>query len=553
MKKPFKMFFLPAILILCHFLFSLPVAAEQRTISLTEAVFRTLKDNIGIKIEASKVDQQKGLVQKTTGAFDWITFGAGSIEINSFPVPEREQENQIAQQEERNKQIQQSEGVMTFLGIPFTPTPPVNNPIISEIDETTVAYTIGVSKKMRNGLVITPSLSTIDYKNNTNIPNSEANSQLNLEIVIPLMRGLGKEKTGAFELAAQSGVDTAQLLHRHKISQQIYLTTISFWNCLASWESLKIAEKAEEGAVEIYNLVQSLIKAGEVEPAINHEAQAKLYDRRMDLKNKRLNVYRSKIALTLAMGGREEELADAPLPAGIFPKLVNSEQFTPEKVREYIAAALKNRCDFLAAKTNIKTENILLSKARDDKRPRLDLTFRVGYAGFDDDIGSSRYFDSVYRNEAGPNFYLGFRAELPIFNNLARGEMRYRRSLLDEAELSAEQLSNTIVSDIYMAIENLKSTTREYQFATKAEEEYRKAADHQNYKVREGYSSLSDLINMEEKYSVARVKRIDAIRRYAKALVGLRFATGTLLTGGDGDIRARVSSLMELPFENQTE
>ena len=155
------------------------------------------------------------------------------------------------------------------------------------------------------------------------------------------------------------------------------------------------------------------------------------------------------------------------------------------------------------------------------------------------------YDRSINNNSAGPNYYAGIRAELPLFNNLARGEMLYRKSTAKQAQLKAELLSNHIGSEVFIAIERLHTALNEYRLARQSEEEYRKAADHEHYKVKEGTSGISDLINMEDRYYNARANRLNATRKHASALAELRFVTGTLLTEDDEEMRAKIQDLME--------
>jgi len=528
--------------------FSFTVSAQQSTVKLSDALFKTLESHPGVKIEETKIEQQKGLAQKAEGEFDWYFFGSGAREKKQVPVPTREQENQRLQQMQQNAQIQQNEAIMTTLLIPFTPTPLIDDPIITEIEETTNQYSVGVTKKFRAGINITPSLSTYDYKNNTNILEPEANSEVALEIVIPLLRGFGTKNSGANELAAISGLNARQLLSKHNISEQIYVTTISFWNCLAAARNQEILVDTEKRAVEVYDLVSRFIKVGEAEPALIHEANAKLYQRRVDLRNSDLNVYEARMALALAMGYKSNEMSNAPLPAGVFPAVMDSLIVKPDTVEKCLSEALQQRGDYRASKIRVETEGILLHKARNDKKPRVDFTVKAGYTGFDDSDGLSRFHRSLHYNNAGPNFYAGIRAELPLFNDAARGEVLYRKSLVKEASLNSELMSSHIGSEVLIAIERLQTAVNEYQLAKQTEEEYREAADHENYKVREGESDLSDLINMEDRYYTARANRVNAERKYAITLARFQFVTGGLIEEEDEKVRVQIQSLMEPPL-----
>ncbi len=522
------------------------LAAQEQTISLSDAIVKTLADNPGVKVETVRIEQSEGIVQQSAGEFDWYTFGSASYEDKNSPVPYRVQENQQDLQDEKNLQIQQSEAIMAWIGMPFTPTALINNPISDEVEENIGIYSAGVTKKFRSGILITPSVSVFDYKNDYEVDPWEANSEVALEIVVPLLRGLGMENSGARELAAMSGLTATQQVSKQRIAAQVYTTATAFWNSMAAKQNVDILEDTVKRANELYELVELLIKTGELEPAMIHEAHGKLYQRQSNLQGGRSRAYQSSLSLAVAMGYGPEEIVSAPYPQGDFPVVEEETVFDQETMNTYIGQALRRRGDYLAAKTNIATEEILLVKAEDDIRPRLDLTMKTGYAGFDS--GSGHTLNSLSDNTSGPNFYVGIRGELPFYRDAARGEFAYQRGLVKEAALTAKQLSNNIASEVLAMIEQLQSAVKNYQLAIRSEKEYRNAADHTNYRVREGDASLTDLINIEDQYFRSRAARIEAEREYVNTLMKLHFVTGTLLTDEDQNARINISRLMRPPL-----
>ena len=73
------------------------------------------------------------------------------------------------------------------------------------------------------------------------------------------------------------------------------------------------------------------------------------------------------------------------------------------------------------------------------------------------------------------------------------------------------------------------------------------ALDHLGRKVKGGEASLTDLIDMEDRYLEARISEIEALRKYAVAIAELRFVTGSLLTRESDYLRFKVSDLMTPP------
>jgi outer membrane protein TolC len=525
---------------------SCPLVFTQ-TITLSEAIQTTFQNNLNIKIQKTRIEQKQGTVQQAAGEFDWIAFGSVSRQEKGLPVSKSAQQNQQDQQDQQNTLITQNETLLSTLAIPYTHTPLYNDPIITKTDETKNIYSLGVNKRLRNGINVNLSVFTLDYENNMETEQPETRSDVNFEIVIPLGRGLGKENSAAREMAAVSTLNATRLLSRHNISKQIYMTTVSFWNCLAATQRLFLLKDTEKRAIQIFDLIELLINAGELESALRHQAQAQLYEKKSAIQDAQLELLKTRVTLAVAMGYDTKNQPSSPLPRGKFPEINKDLAFDSARNDYYIEHALKNRDDFLAAKKSIETENILLTKANNDKKPKVDFLMRTGYAGLNENHGLERFSEALGRNTTGPNFYASISMELPLFNDAARGGIISQQSLLREARLNSDQLSNKISSEVLITVEKIKTISEQYQFAKQTEESYKAASKHEYFKVREGLSSLNELIDLEDKYTKARAIRIDSLRRYANALAELRFTSGTLLTKSGDAFSLKARRLMTLP------
>ena len=500
------------------------VTAQSPTISLPDAIQKTLECNPGVEIQKEEVIQSEGALQTARGQFDWVGLGSVSREQERYHFDDSGEE---------------TGRLATLTGARY---------VTDSWREEQTAYSLGLKKQFREGLVLSPSLSNVDVESLVEDIEYESRADLNIEFVIPLMRGLGTEHTAAEELAAVSSLGATELLAKYNIAGRIFQTSVSYWNCLASLKNVRILEDTEKRAVEICRLVERLVQVGEMEPAAMRQAEAKLYERQADIRDSRTSFYQARQSLAVAMGYTPGELQGAPVPEGPFPPVVDTALLGDDRAGRYIDVALERRGDYQATMASIETEGILLKKAKDDTRPKLDLTFRLGASGFSEREDSTRHVRSLYHDHAGPNVFGGLTLELPIENNAAKGEWVRRRSRVRAARLEADELSNTIASDVLVSVERLRSAVKEYRLATESAEAYRDAADHEHFKVRQGTTKLNDLIDMEDNYYTARARQVEALRKYAVALADLRFATGTLLTDERRAFRFRTNSLMTVPL-----
>lgn len=494
-------------------------APSPPAISLAEAVFKTIRTNPGVSIQQETVVQGEGLLQQASGAFDVFATSQVSTERARSPID------------------QYAERQAAAAGIPLP----------DYIQKETNAYSVGVSKLTRSGISISPSISAADFYDNTSGKVAQNGSILNFNINVPLMRNLGRDATGADELARESALKAAKLTTRHNISQLISITAANYWGCLASRMSFELTMDTQRRAQKLLDLVESLVKAGSMEPAALNQARANLLSNRVDVRGQQERLYNSRQALAVSMGLTPQELPGAPDPAGGFPEVISAAQLESADIRSHISAALHQRGDYLGAQTDIETATILLRQAQNQLKPRLDLGLNAGYAGLSEETNISRYYRSLDSKLRGVNYLLTLNLELPIENNAAKGNLVLRKSQARVFDLAVKSLANQIASDTLIAYEGLQAAVYEYQLAEQAEAAYGKAVEFENQKYMSGSSTLTAVIDVEGRYFNARVTRIEVLRKYATALANFRFVTGSLLEHREGPEQFDLSRLLVFP------
>ncbi|MCE5335962.1 MAG: TolC family protein [Desulfobacteraceae bacterium] len=498
-----------------------PAAAAEETISLENAVFRTLRSSPGVKIQQASVEQKTGLLQTATGKFDWTAYANLSRQDADTPLTIANRAGLI--------------DPLTGLG-----------PLAIHTEQT--VYNLGLIKPFRSGIRIIPSIATVDYKDDISQLLAANQVQTGVEVVVPLLRGLGVDDAGAEELAAKSNLLATEQLSKYNISKYVYTTSAAFWECLAAKEGVALSENAISRVRRILGILELLVQGGIAPPDQLSQAQAKIKLRQSDLREALLGLYKARQALALAMGYSPQELPAAPLPEGSFPDVIPPERIESASPHTFISESLNRREDYRAGRTGINTEQILSRRAEKQTRPRLDFDLKMGYAALDESSDIKRYLSAFSGTAQGPNVYAGLVLELPIQNNIAKGEAARRRAIVKETELSVDSLANTIGSDVLTALESLKSHAIQYGYANQSRITYEKAVQFETTKLQQGEGSLTTLIQMEDDHLSARMAELSAMSNFAQDLVRLRFVSGTLLHEENKTLHFRSSSLMSLPF-----
>lgn len=508
-------------------LFTAAPAVNAQEITLAQAVQKTFQDNPYIQIEKEMVTSARGDYQSALGEFDWIYFLGASVEHTDSPISESSQssrEESITSQNEQISTINAATGSSLDL---------VDVDIPDDFQEDIITLQTGVGKKLKNGITLTPSVSLRDYESSTS-SDPVNRSDVRLKIVVPTLRGAGTEAATADSAAAASALETARLSSFHNISKDIHTTIIAFWNCLAARQSFALVQESFQRSDKLFTNVTNMVTAGLLEPAFINQAQAQLYNTRVDVKNGEISLYETRQALGLSMGMTSEALMDPPRSSGKFPRPLTASAVKKMVPRLFIRTAKEKRMDYHAALENIKASKILLTQAKNVIKPKLDLTFQVGYAGLSE--GGNRYWNALHDNINGMYGYAGLDMELPLENNYAKGRYHSRAAAVTMAGLSADAAFNAISSEVYNALEKIKILVSQHDLAAKSATRYKAAVAFEKKKYDAGESTLNALIDIEDRYIDAQLTVIETIRKYAIALTNLKFVTGTLLDRNNDDL-----------------
>ncbi len=471
--------------------------AARETITLADAIVRTLELNPGVQVEKEKVNQSRALLTKTAGAFDWLVFGSAA---SSF-----EEDNDVS-----------------------------------------VNTSFGATKRFRSGIEITPSFSNFESSKISSQFIERSGAAVNLRIRIPLLRGLGSRNARAEELAANINWTASKYLSKHNVTARVTQTATRFWECLGASQIFEILDDSERRSREIVDLVQLLVDGGELNPVYLGEATGRFYKIKVDVGQGRLNLFRARQALAVSMGDGPANTASSPLAVGFFPPLIKPEDVNDALVEIYGRQALKKRGDYQASLKRIDAQDVLLHKARNDKKPRVDFTLDSGYAEVDETLFDS-FLGPSHESLSGPVIQGKVNVELPLSNRFAQGEIRHRLSKKNESKLRSSELANVILAQIAEAIEMLRSSVKEINLARQSKEAYLASVKQERVKITNGAGSLTYLIRLDQNYTEARITHVRALQKYATALVRLRFVTRTIFKDSEDEVLFQMNNLMELP------
>jgi outer membrane protein len=483
-----------------------PDDRSEKGLTLDDALTATLRDNPNIQLAARDVEAQRGALVAAGEPFDVKTQTSFSTNrINSLtPDPN---------------------GAPFFL--------PTNQ----------TQYSVGVQRQLRNGLVFSPEMSVLK----TALPGlpvlPTGQSTAKLSVLVPLLKDRGGIVTSAPERAADRAYEAAVLQSQHVAAQAIVGAAIAYWDYLAAIRRLAVVAESETRAERLAGDTRRLVEAGERTLADLTQVRGNLAAKRVNRIAAEQAVVDARVHLGLQMGIGTTETAGLPPPTTEFPvadDLPAGAIVTPAIVDE----ALDRRPDLLATQKQVESANLILTAARDNLKPRVDLIGGFGYEGLQLGRGLSSLLSPLYRNVPGAEASVQVRYQWAAANVGARGRVMQSASGYSQQRIAQTELRRQISTGVFQASEAIARAAAGMKAAQEAVTLYQAMVRSEQRKFQLGVSTLFDTIQATDGLTNVMLSEIAAEREYAASVAMLRFQTGSLLAAGRDGTTVDVDRLL---------
>lgn len=465
--------------------------ATTTVLTLQDALSATLEHSPALRIQQSVIEQKTGIQQQISGAFDWSATGNISYASDRTPVP----------------------------GLPGTEPENTSN---------TTAYTLGVDRLFRNGIYLRPSATVGVEENVTPASPTYGVSQLSLQVIVPLLRGLGNDSVGAAEAAARGDIEVAKLLYQHALSLQAFSTAANYWSCRSADDTLAVQLDVEQAAEKLVESTEVLVDSGVFPPAYLLQAEANLREKRTVRINAELDAHDARFSLGQSLGRAPEAIANTPTPADHFPALTDSlSPFDDQTRSALIVRALHHRYDYLAIKQSLVPLNILIRQAELNLKPEVNLAAIAGYKGLNE--GRSP-ISPLGKRLTGLNAEVGISVAWPFKNTYQRGLLRTRRANQNQVEAESILLAQSVAREVLLAIEQLRLRADTVRSAEETVQIAKRAVAAQYEQLKTGDGTILDVISLENLSAASRIRYINAHASYAISIAQVRYALGAIFT-----------------------
>lgn len=488
-------------------------SSAQKGLSLLESIERVLEKNFTVRLQREQIEESQGALRESSGAFDT------TLSLSASAAKTR-----------------------TDLGATDAATYGVDD---YETDST--SFSASASKQFSNSISSTLTASTAMEENVTFGTEPKYSSNLNLSLLFPLLRGRGNVSVGAAENYAQVNYEISDLNYKHSVSQQIYNAVSAYWSYHAARKAHDIYAEAKKRAGRMLADMQTLVEADEKPASELENLKAFVAQKSAAYASSSQRLLQAKHGMGLVMGIPFDEIINLPEPVDVFPPLVELVPYDPELLRALIETSRKARADYVAAEKRVDAIKVLVDAAIVNMKSQLDFQIDLSYNGVLEGDSKSNYYDTHWKDPAGPSVMGTFSYTIPFGNNTRKGAMYKRQSQYVQAVISRDESLRQIevgISENYSALIN---AVEQLKSARRSVDAYERSLENERLKLGLGMATVVSLIEIDDRLTSMYLEEIAAYQKYAIALIKLRYESGTIVPAGADAVSLEYKDLTSLP------
>ena len=508
---------------------SMPVSAEspmriegeEILLTLDEAIERALERNLSLRIERLNQRQFELGIDGAYGIFDTNVQGTASISENTQPTTDDLQGAAVLTFEQQSLNLGASQ--LTPWGGTFS----------------------GFLNSSRN-----------ESNSRFNNLNPSFNATTGVRYDQPLLRNLGELVTQRSILTARIRSDANRDFFEQRVASVIQQVEGAYWELVEAREQYAVAQESLELAQELHRRNEIQVEVGTMAALELVQSEATVATRQEGIILSRTRVGNAEDSLRQLLNVDEGRYWDLSVRPETDPK---TEEYDID-LGEAIATALRERAELSQQKQELERLGIEQKFAKNQVKPRLDLSVGYGLSGIGGDrleqvpvlgpdgnpvidpvtggpLTTQRvaepggYGDAIEQlaDFDFDNWSVSLTFGMPIQNRAAKANLAQAGVSIDIAETRLRELEQQVSTEVRTAVRGVRSAAQQIESARVARELQLKNLDAEQKRYENGMSTSFRITQIQEDLTQARSSEVSAIAGYRRAVVEYFRAIGMLL------------------------
>jgi outer membrane protein len=361
----------------------------------------------------------------------------------------------------------------------------------------------------------------------------------------PLLKDFGISINETFIKIANLNYEVSELDFRNQVMNVMYQIEAFYWDLYYRIQDLKAKEDSLKQAEELQREFKIRIDAGALAPIEIYQADANVAQRKQEVIVAQSQVQNAQDYLKAALNLYDKkEYWDVEIVPSDMPNIINIKP----TVDDCIKTAFENRPDIKQAHLGIKSSDLQVKYAKNQKLARFDIFGSLGTSGIAGTPASTAgVFGPFYQGTKSPyhgqwdtarhdmatgdyyNYALGVKVEFPLENNIAKSQYQKAKVQSYQADTNLKSVENIAINEVREALRRLDTSYKVIDSAT-ANLKFTKEklwAEQKKYDV--GMSTARDVFDFQRDVAQAQSVLALAKSEHSKSIVNLGRVTGVLI------------------------
>ncbi len=387
--------------------------------------------------------------------------------------------------------------------------------------------------------------------NNKNETNSDFagldpaySSELILSLTQPLFKDFGIGANKARIRIAANNREISEFQFQEDVIRILFEVESTYWALVYGIEDLKVQQESLQLADDFLKMTRRKVEVGVLPPVEILQAEAEKAAREEGVITAEDSLRDAEDSLRMVLN-----LSDDPKywEVRLIPSEAPEQEAVVLDLQEQLGAAIRNRPDLNQAKVDVENKKIQLKYTRNQLLPRIDLVGTLGLSGLSGKPQPQPDFQNpgtTTQNPFGGNnsdsldelksgdFYsysVGIKVEYPLGNRSAKSEMVMADLEKQKALLGLKDLENRVIQEVREAFRQIDTNRKRIAAAEAARRLAKERLRSETRRFEVGMATSHDVLEFQEKLSVAKSSELRARIDYQESIVNLERVKGTLL------------------------